>query len=111
MFLLKRIPGGSALLSAKRHIYEACKQCLTSEALLAHYGVNRELRLVCDSSGNEPRTVTSNVMDNVTKRAIAYASRTLSYREKNMHRLNVRLYLLYSELRNLTNSFTDKKLP
>jgi hypothetical protein len=63
--------------------YEACKQGLTSEALLVHYDVKRELRLACDASSYGLGAVISHVMDDGKKRPIAYASRTLSPSEKN----------------------------
>jgi len=33
-----------------QQVHEACKQGLTSDALLVHYDGNRELRLACDAS-------------------------------------------------------------
>ena len=63
--------------------YEACKQGLTSDALLVHYDGNRELRLACDASSYGIGAVISHVMDNGQERPIAYASRTLSPSERN----------------------------
>lgn len=66
-----------------QHSYEACKQGLTSEALLVHYDLNRSLKLACDASSYGLGAVISHVMDDGQERPIAYASRTLSSSEKN----------------------------
>ena len=63
--------------------YEACKQGLTSDALLVHYDGNRELRLACDASSYGIGAVISHVMDDGQERPIAFASRTLSSSERN----------------------------
>lgn len=63
--------------------YEACKQGLTSDVLLVHYDLNRELRLACDASSYGLGAVLSHVMNDGQERPIAYASRTLSSSEKN----------------------------
>jgi hypothetical protein len=63
--------------------YDTCKEGLTSDTLLVHYDVNRELRLACDASSYGLGAVISHVMDDGQERPIAYASRTLSSSEKN----------------------------
>lgn len=63
--------------------YEACKQGLTSDALLVHYDANLKLKLACDASSYGLGAVISHVMDDGQERPIAYASRTLSSCEKN----------------------------
>jgi len=63
--------------------YEACKQGLTSDALLVHYDGDRELRLTCDASSYEIGAVISHVMDDGQERPIAHASPTLSSSERN----------------------------
>ena len=62
--------------------YEACKQNLTSDALLVHYDGNRELRLACDASSYGLVAVISYVMNNGQERPIAHASRTLNSSER-----------------------------
>jgi len=63
--------------------FEACKEGLTSDSLLAHYDLNRELRLACDASSYGLGAVLSHVMDDGQERPVAYASRTLSLSERN----------------------------
>ena len=63
--------------------FEACKEGLTSDLLLVHYDLNRELRLACDASSYGLGKVLSHVMDDGQERPIAYASRTISSRERN----------------------------
>ena len=63
--------------------YDVCKEGLTSESLLVHYNVNRELRLACDASSYGLGAVISHVMDDGRERPIAYASRTLTSSERN----------------------------
>ena len=63
--------------------FEACKEGLTSDSLLVHYDLNRELRLACDASSYGLGAVLSHVMDDGRERPIAYASRTLSSSERN----------------------------
>ena len=63
--------------------YEACKQGLTSDALLVHYDGDRELRLTCDASSYEIGAFISHVMDDGQEGPIAYACRTLSSSERN----------------------------
>ena len=62
---------------------EACKEGLTSDSLLVHYDLNRELRLACDASSYGLGAVLSHVMDDGQERPVAYASRTLSSSERN----------------------------
>ena len=54
--------------------FEACKEGLTSDSLLVHYDLNRELRLACDASSYGLGAVLSHVMDDGRERP----SRTLS---------------------------------
>ena len=63
--------------------YEACKQGLTSDALVLHYDGDRELRLACNTSSYGIGAVISHAMDDGQERPIAYASRTLSSSERN----------------------------
>ena len=63
--------------------FEACKEGLTSDALLVHYDLNRTLRLACDASSYGLGAVLSHVMEDGQERPIAYASCTLSSSEKN----------------------------
>lgn len=63
--------------------FEACKEGLTSESLLVHYDLNRELKLACDASSYGLGAVLRHVMEDGQERPIAYASRTLSSSEKN----------------------------
>ena len=68
--------------------FEACKEGLTSDSMLVHYDLNRELRLACDASSYGLGAVLSHIMDDGQERPIAYASHTLSSSERNycMHR-------------------------
>ena len=63
--------------------FEACKEGLTSDSLLVHYDLNRELRLACDASSYGLGAVLSHIMDDSQESPIAYASRTLSSSERN----------------------------
>ena len=63
--------------------FEACKEGLTSDSLLVHYDLNRELRLACDASSYGLGAVLSHIMDDGQERPIAYASRTLSSSERS----------------------------
>ena len=63
--------------------FEACKEGLTSDSLLVHYDLNRELRLACDASSYGLGAVLSRIMDDGQERPIAYASSTLSSSERN----------------------------
>ena len=63
--------------------FESCKDGLTSDSLLVHYDLKRELRLACDASSYGLGAVLSHVMDDGTERPVAYASRTLSPSERN----------------------------
>ena len=63
--------------------FEACKEGLTSDSLLVHYDLNRELRLACDASSYGLGAVLSHVMDDGQERPLAYASCTLSSSERN----------------------------
>ncbi|XP_022795607.1 uncharacterized protein K02A2.6-like [Stylophora pistillata] len=59
------------------------KEGLTSDSLLVHYDVTRELRLACDASSYGLGAVISHVMDDGREKPIAYASRTLTSSERN----------------------------
>ena len=63
--------------------YDMCKAHLTSDGLLVHYEIDRELRLACDASSYGLGAVISHVMDNGEERPIAYASRSLKPSERN----------------------------
>ena len=63
--------------------FEACKEGLTSDSLLVHHDLNRELRLACDASSYGLGAVLSLIMDDGQERPIAYASHTLSSSERN----------------------------
>ena len=63
--------------------FEAYKEGLTSDSLLVHYDLNRELRLACDASSYGLGAVLSHVMDDGQERPVAYASRTPSSSERN----------------------------
>ena len=63
--------------------FDARKDGLTSDSLLVHYDLNRELRLACDASSYGLGAVLSHVMDDGQERRVAYASRTLSATERN----------------------------
>ena len=63
--------------------FESCKEGLTSDSLLVHYGLNRELRLACNESSNGLGAVLSHIMEDDYERPIAFASRTLSSSERN----------------------------
>ena len=43
--------------------FEACKEGLTSDSLLVHHDLNRELRLACDASSYGLGVVLSHIMD------------------------------------------------
>ena len=69
--------------SVEQRTYETCKSSLSSDALLVHYDAKRELRLACDASSYGLSAVINHVMNDGHERPIAFASRTLSAREKN----------------------------
>lgn len=73
---------------------DACKHGLTSDALLAHYIVNRELRLACDPSRCGLGAVISKGMDDGQERPIAYIFETLSSSESNYAQLNHKAFAI-----------------
>ena len=56
---------------------------MTSDFLLVHYDLKRQLRFACDASSYGLGAVLSHVMDGGRERPVAYASRTLSSSERN----------------------------
>jgi len=62
--------------------FQECKSLLTSEAVLVHYDVTRQLKLSCDASQYGLGVVLSHVF-NGEEWPIAFASRTLNKAERN----------------------------
>ena len=62
--------------------FQECKSLLTSEAVLVHYDVTRQLKLSCDASQYGLGAVLSHVF-NGEERPIAFASHTLNKAERN----------------------------
>ena len=92
--------------------YEACKQGLTSDALLVHCDGNRELRLACDASSYEMGAVISHVMDDGQERPTAYASRTFSLSERNYAQIEREaLSIVFGVKKKITNFYMGVDLP
>lgn len=64
-----------------------CKERLSANTMLVHYGGNKQLKLACDASAYGLGAVISHIMDNGDERPIAFASRTLAPSEKNYAQL------------------------
>ena len=79
--------------------FKCCKEGLTSDSLLVHYDLNREIRLACDASSYGLGAVLSLVMDDGQEGPTAYASRTLNSSERNY----AKLCLLYIGLGSFTS--------
>ena len=62
--------------------FDATKQMLSSDRVLAHYDVNRPVKLFCDASAYGLGACLVNIMDDGSQKPIAYASRTLSKPER-----------------------------
>ena len=63
--------------------FEQAKSQLVSAPVLAHYDVERKIKLAADASAYGLGAVISHVYEDGSERPIAYASRTLSNSEKN----------------------------
>ena len=61
---------------------KACKHGLTSDVLLVHHDVNRELRLACDAH-SYMALQQSSTMDDGQERSTTYSSRTPRSSERN----------------------------
>ena len=61
--------------------FDACKDGLTSDSLLVHYNLNRELRLACDASSYGLGAVLSHVMDDGQESGVCFPN-TKCNREK-----------------------------
>ena len=64
------------------NVFQECKSLLTSDAVLVHYDIKKQLRLSCDASQYGVGAVLSHTV-NGEERPIAFASRTLSKAERN----------------------------
>lgn len=69
--------------------FEAIKEMLTSDRILAHFNDNVTIKLVTDGSLNGIAATLLHVFRNGTERPIGYASRTLSKAEKNYSILDI----------------------
>ena len=67
--------------------FEASKELLTSSSFLVHFNPELKLILACDASAYGVGAVLAHQMPNGSKRPIGYASRTLTYAEKNYSQL------------------------
>ncbi len=63
--------------------FKECKSLLSSDRVLVHYDMKREITLACDASSYGIGCVISHIMDDGSERPIAYGSRTLTASEKN----------------------------
>ena len=61
--------------------FEAAKNLLSQDTALAHYDVNRTLKLYCDASAYGLGACLLHVMDDNSEKPVAYASRTLTKSE------------------------------
>ena len=61
--------------------FEAAKHLLVQDAALAHYDVNRTLKLYCDASAYGLGACLVHVMDDSSEKPVAYASHTLTKAE------------------------------
>ena len=67
-------------------VFETCKSLLTSEAVLVHYDVTKQLKLSCDASQYGLGAVLSHMCDGV-EHPVAFASQTLSKAETNYRQI------------------------
>ena len=70
------------LKSEHQQTFDAAKRLLSSDRALAHYDVNRPLKLFCDASAYRLGACLVHIMDDGSQKSIAYASRTLSKAEQ-----------------------------
>ena len=68
--------------------FDVAKEQLSSDSLLAHYDMNKDLILSCDASSYGVGAVLSHLMENGDERPVAYASRSLSSAEKRYSQLD-----------------------
>ena len=68
--------------SEHQKVFDAAKQMLSSDMALAHYDVNRPVKLLCDASAYGLGACLVHVMSDGSQKPIAYASRTLSKPER-----------------------------
>ena len=68
--------------SEHQKAFDAAKQMLSSDRALAHYDVNRPVKLFCDASAYGLGVCLVHIMDDGSQKPIAYASRTLSKPER-----------------------------
>ena len=73
------------------------KEKLISPKVLVHYDVTRPMCLATEASAYGIGAVISHTLDDGTKQAIAFASRTLSASERNYSQIEKRHCLLYLE--------------
>ena len=68
--------------SEHQKAFDAAKQMLSSDKALAHYDVNRPVKLLCDASAYGLGACLVHAMRDGSQKPIAYASRTLSKPER-----------------------------
>ena len=62
--------------------FDTAKQLLSSDRALAHYDVNRPIKLFCDASAYGLGACLVHIMEDGSQKPVAYASRTLSKPEQ-----------------------------
>ena len=73
--------------STEAKAFKESKDLLTSNSLLVHYNLSRQLTLMCDASPYGVGAVLSQIDEQGVERPVAYASRTLSQAEQNYSQL------------------------
>ena len=78
--------------------FQVAKKALQADSLLGHFDDTRPLVLTCHASPYGIGAVLSHTMEDGNNRPIAFASRTLTGAEKNMHNLKKKVLPLFLAL-------------
>ena len=70
-----------AWMTKQQKAFHAAKSLLSEDKALAHYDVNRTLKLYCDASAYSLRACLLHIMDDNSEKPVAHASRMLTKSE------------------------------